>query len=145
MRISTKIILGYGILFALMAGLAAYQVFIIHRMQHVLSTVSAVNFQSADMALQMMRDLDFVDDFTKKSFASDDPRYPEALRDYRSLFEADLAKIEQFGLTDPEKKAIQRLAYFWRLFPRNWRGSRRRPGRLISRRFPPIWSTNWWR
>lgn len=116
MRISTKIISGYAILIALMLGLLAFQVFTVHRMQSTITKLSGVSFQAADTALQMMRDLDLVDLFTQKSFASDDPSNTDRLREYRDLFEADLRKVESYGRTDEERAEIERLSRFWSSF-----------------------------
>jgi HAMP domain-containing protein len=116
MRISTKIISGYAILIALMLGLLAFQVFTVHRMQSTITKLSAVNFQTADTALQMMRDLELVDLFMQKSFASADPGNTGRLREHRDLFEADLRKIESYGRTHEERAEIERLSRFWSSF-----------------------------
>jgi methyl-accepting chemotaxis protein len=116
MRITTKIISGYGILIAFMLGLLAFQVFTVHRMQSAITKLSDVNFQTADTALQMMRDLDLVDLFTQKSFASNDPGNTDRLREYRDFFEADLRKVESYGRTHQEHAEIERLSRFWSSF-----------------------------
>jgi methyl-accepting chemotaxis protein len=116
MRITTKIISGYGILIAFMLGLLAFQVFTVRRMQSAIAKLSDVNFQTTDTALQMMRDLDLVDLFTQKSFASNDPDYTDRLREYRDLFEADLRKVESYGRTHQERAEIERLSRFWSFF-----------------------------
>jgi methyl-accepting chemotaxis protein len=116
MRISTKIISGYAILIALMLGLLAFQVFTVHRMQSTITKLSNVNFQTADTALQMMRDLELVDLFMQKSFASGDPGNTGRLREHRDLFEADLRKIESYGRTHEERAEIERLSRFWSSF-----------------------------
>ncbi|MBZ5498395.1 MAG: HAMP domain-containing protein [Acidobacteriia bacterium] len=90
MKISTKIISGYGILITLMAGLLGYQVFTIHRMQKIIKNIKEVNFDAAYNALEMRRDIDLVEEFTKKSFASDDPGYRDRLQEYCTNFETDL-------------------------------------------------------
>jgi methyl-accepting chemotaxis protein len=116
MKISRKIISGYAILIALMLGLLAFQVFTVHRMQSTITKLSDVNFQAADTALQMMRDLDLVDLFTQKSFASGDPGNADRLREYRDLFEADLRKVESYAGTHEEHAEIDRLSRFWSSF-----------------------------
>jgi methyl-accepting chemotaxis protein len=116
MRITTKIISGYGILIAFMLGLLAFQVFTVHRMQSTITKLSDVNFQTAGTALQMMRDLDLVDLFTQKSFASNDPGNTDRLREYCDLFEADLRKVESYGRTREEHAEIERLSRFWSSF-----------------------------
>jgi len=116
MRISTKIISGYAILIALMLGLLAFQVFTVRRMQSTITKLSEVNFQTAETALQMMRDLDLVELFTQKSFASDYPGGAERLREYRDLFEAGLRKVESYGRAQEVHAEIERLSRFWNSF-----------------------------
>jgi methyl-accepting chemotaxis protein len=116
MRISTKIISGYATLIVFMLGLLAFQVFTVHRMQSTITKLSDVNFQTAETALQMMRDLDQVDLFTQKSFASADPSNAERLGEYRDLFEAGLRKVESYGRTQAVQAEIGRLSRFWSSF-----------------------------
>ncbi len=116
MKISTKIISGYGILISLMVGLLAHQVFTIHRMQSVTTRLSKVNFDVAYRALRLKNDIAPVEEFTRKSFASDDTDYPAILREYRTLFETRLLEFEDTELSPEEQEEIQRLARFWRAF-----------------------------
>lgn len=117
MRISTKVISGYGILIALMVGLLAYQVFTIHRMQSIISRLSTVNIPAASTALQLRRDIELVEEFTKKSFVfPTDRQYQEKLQEYRTLFETDLREVESSGRTDEERSEIARLSHLWSSF-----------------------------
>jgi signal transduction histidine kinase len=117
MKISTKIISGYGILIALMAMLLVYQVFTIHRLQSIISGLSQVNIPAASIALQLRRDIELVEEFTKKSFVFPaDHQYNDKLQEYCALFETDLREIESRGFTTAEKAEIQRLAYLWSNF-----------------------------
>lgn len=116
MKIATKIISGYGILMVMMSGLLAYEVVSIHRMQITISRLASVSFRTADSALQMRSDLDLVNFFAQKSFASNDPGYVERLRESSALVDADLHKIESSGRTGEEKSEIHRLASFWNAF-----------------------------
>ncbi len=116
MKIATKIIAGYAILMVMMSGLLAYQLVSFHRMQATVSRLADVNFQTADTALQMMRDLDMVDFFAQKSFVSQDPDYLEPLKECSSLFETDLHKVESFTGPQSEQAEIHRLAGFWNSF-----------------------------
>ena len=116
MRISTKIILGYAVLIVLMIGLLTHEVYSLMRMQSIIAKLSNVNFRSADIALQMMRDLDLVDFFAQKSFVSDDPGYPKRLQEYVSYVEADVRNFEFYGRSRNEQAEIQRLNQAWAEF-----------------------------
>ncbi len=117
MKISTKIISGYGILIALMALLVAYQALTIHRMQRIISDLSTVNIPAASVSLQLRRDIELVEEFTKKSFVFlTDRQFQDRLQEYCTLFETDLRDINSRGHTPEEKSEIQRLAEKWHNF-----------------------------
>jgi two-component system sensor histidine kinase GlrK len=117
MKISTKIISGYGILIALMAMLLVYQVFTIHQLQSTISGLSRVNIPAASTALQLRRDIELVEEFTKKSFVFlADRQYQDKLQEYCTLFETDVREIESRGYTTTEKAEIQRLSQLWSSF-----------------------------
>jgi len=69
MKITTRIVSGYGLFIAVLIALVIYQVITIYRMQGISKTLSDINFQNARNSLQAMRDLDLVEEFTKKWFA----------------------------------------------------------------------------
>lgn len=100
----------------MMAGLLLYQLHTVRQMKNIITGLSDVSFQTADMALQMQRNLDLVDSFTRKSFVSEDPAYSDRLPEYRAAFEADLRKIEGYGRTSAERAAIQQLSDLWTTF-----------------------------
>ena len=116
MRIATKVISGFGILIFLMVALLIYEVFTIYRMQLIITKLSDVSFETADTALRLRNDIDLVEEFTKKSFASEDPGYRNRLDEYGALFETELQKIESGSRTSEERAEIQRLSRFWTAF-----------------------------
>jgi signal transduction histidine kinase len=135
MKISTKIIAGYAILIALMAGLLAFQVYTIHRMQIIINTISNTNFEAADTALRLRNDIDLVEEFTRKSFVSADPGYRDRLQEYRELFENELSKIRLKGRSPEEKSEIERLSSFWASFVEEL--SRQQEAKTASEKDPP--------
>jgi two-component system sensor histidine kinase GlrK len=116
MKISTKIIAGYGILIALMVGLLAHEIYTIQRMQSIITRLSDVNFEAADIALRMRNNIELVEEFARKSFVSADPGYRDRLQEYRQLYAGELSNIEAIGRTREEQAEIQRLAGFWSAF-----------------------------
>ena len=119
MKISTKIVLGYGVLIALITVLVAYQGYAIHRMQTISRNLSRVNFIASIASLQLMRDRDLVEEYTKKYFAINAPEYDSALRDFEREMESTLHEIRASGRTPAEQDAIARLGRDWRDFKTN--------------------------
>jgi signal transduction histidine kinase len=119
MRIAAKIITGYGIVITLMTAIIAFQVYTIHSMQKVISGLATLNIPAASTALQLRRDIELVEEFTKKSFVFPaDGQYREKLLEYRNLFETELRDVESKGVTQDEKAQIQRLSDLWHSFCR---------------------------
>ncbi len=100
----------------MMAGLLTYQVITVVRMKKIITGLSEVSFQTADMALQMQRDLALVEFFAQKFFVTGDHRYSERLEENRTSFASDLARVEQFGLTNAEQEEIKKLSNDWSVF-----------------------------
>lgn len=117
MKITTRISLGYVLLFLLLAILVGYQVITIGRMQAINRTLSGISFRNALVSLQALRDLDLVEEYARKSFALADPDYRGPLREYRNEFERDLAELK--GQAGSERGEIARLAAGWKEFSHN--------------------------
>src|SRR5512146_530743 len=135
MKISTKIISGYGVLIALMVGLLAHQVYTVRRMQQIIENLSKVNFEAADIALRMRMDILLVEEFTKKYFVSPDSAYGKSLRKSCQGYESELSniqsvvsKIQSAGRGRQEAKEIQVLAGFWASFTEELARQQSEPG-----------------
>ena len=116
MRIATKIISGYAILIALMAAVLVYQVASIHHMQSINKNLSGLNFSAARTSIQLMRDRDLVEEYTKKSFIVGDPDYVEKLREFKEGFASSLQDMQYLGRSEREQVEINRLVQFWEEF-----------------------------
>jgi signal transduction histidine kinase len=116
MRISTKIVSGYGILIALMAGLLAIQFLTTDLMRKSINTLTNITFQSAFKLLELRADLAEVLSFTKLSFEFPQSGYQPALKNWRETFEAHLADIKSIGGSQAEEKEIERLSNLWNEF-----------------------------
>ena len=117
MKITTRISLGYILLFIFLAVLVVYQVVTIGRMQAINRTLSGISFRNALVSLQALRDLDLVEEYARKSFALADPDYLGPLGEYRDEFERDLAELK--GQAGSEGGEIARLAAGWNAFTRD--------------------------
>jgi two-component system sensor histidine kinase GlrK len=116
MKITTRIILGYGLFLAILLGLAAYQAYAIRHMQSINRTVTEMDFQNSLACLGAMRNFDLVEEHARKSFALGDPDYLNLLREYRRDFTADLRNLKNRAKQDADVRAkgeIDRLARQW--------------------------------
>jgi signal transduction histidine kinase len=116
MKISTKIILGYGILIAMIGILLLYQQHSIRELQGIVTRLSSVSIPAANVSLGLKRDIDLVDEFTQKSFALKDPEYRQKLTELCSTFGAELRDVDAIKSTDKEKAAIAQLQDSWNKF-----------------------------
>jgi len=116
MRIATKIILGYAVLIALMATVLVYQVLSIHRMQSINWNLSGISFSAARTSIQMMRDRDLIEEYTRKSILLGDPDYLEKLHEFQEEFATSLRDLRALGRSEKEQIEINRLEQFWNEF-----------------------------
>ncbi|MCH8266373.1 MAG: HAMP domain-containing protein [Acidobacteria bacterium] len=114
MKIATKIAAGYGILIVLILAVLSYQVSSIHRMQAINQNLSGIHYRAASLSLQMLRDLDQVEEFTRKFFATrGDPGYASQVKQMRDAFAQSLRRMQSLGLPLQEEEEISRLARLW--------------------------------
>jgi signal transduction histidine kinase len=116
MKITTRIISGYGLLIAVLVGLVVYQVITIKRMQSINRTLSGINFQTSLACLQAIKDLDLVEEYTRKSFALADPDYLKRVPEFQKSFEASLSEIKSYAGSGEELAEMKRLAQLWDSF-----------------------------
>jgi methyl-accepting chemotaxis protein len=114
MRITTRIVSSYGLFIAILAGLAAYQVITINRMQSINRALSGLSLQNGIACLQAMRDRDLVEEYALKSFSSGrDPDALEKLRDAQQAFEISLREISAHSESNEQLAEAERLAQLW--------------------------------
>ena len=114
MKITTRIISGYGLLIAVLAGLVVYQVYTIDRMQETNRTLSQINFQNAIGWLETLRDCEWVAG-TRKILRHGGPDYLNKLDLYRSEFEE--SRSSSTGTRAQTRKTeIRRLLQQWDAF-----------------------------
>lgn len=114
MKITTRIISGYGLFIAVLAGLVAYQIITINRMQSISRTLSQISFQNVRTCLEAMRRRDLVDEFTWKSFAlPDDADYLRRLKEAQRDFAGTLGELRRNASSPSEDIEVERLAKLW--------------------------------
>jgi len=113
MKITSRIIFGYGLLLAILLGLAAYQAYAIRHMQSINRIVAEMDFQISISCLEAMRNIDLIEEYARKSFALGDPDYLSLLREYRRDFDSDLSNMKIQSIDGGVKTEIYRLAEQW--------------------------------
>jgi signal transduction histidine kinase len=117
MKITTRIITGYGLFIALLAGLVIYQVITINHMQSINKTLKEINFENAVTSLNSMRDLDLVEENALKSFL--DPDYLKKLAQNKKDFETGLRELQKNAISGDEQDSVKRLSKSWKSFKVN--------------------------
>jgi two-component system sensor histidine kinase GlrK len=113
MRVSTKIVSGFGILMVLAVVALAYQVSVIHEMQSINRDLSGVNFRAASTVLEMLHILETVEEFSTKYFLLGYPVYEQTLTDVRQEFMEDFQQLQTTVRTDQEREELDRLSEAW--------------------------------
>jgi signal transduction histidine kinase len=121
MKITTRIIFGFGLFIAILLGMAVYQVITINRMQSINRTLRESNFQNALTCLQALRDHDLVEEYTRKSFALADADYLSQLKEFQMDYEARLMQLGSNAVSAEERVEIGRLQRSWSSFVANLR------------------------
>jgi two-component system sensor histidine kinase GlrK len=121
MRISNKIASGYTILIVLIVVVFSYQLSLIHQMQSITRDLGGLNFRSALLSLELLRDLEQVKEFTLKLFATGgDPGYAGQLEEMRRAFTLSLEDLKTLEVSPAEKTEINELALLWEESSRDW-------------------------
>jgi len=117
MKITAKIAAGYGILIVLILAALSYQLSLFHLMISMNKNLSEINFRAAIQSLQLLRDLDQVEEFTRKFFASPGyPGYRSRLREMRKGFAQSLQELQTLRLSALENEEIAQVSSLWRQF-----------------------------
>src|SRR5581483_491722 len=114
MKIATKISSGFAALIVLTIAVLFYQVALMRQMQAINSNLGGLNFRAALLSLQLLRDLDQDEEFTRKTFATGgDPGYVSQLKDMRGAFTQDLSELQSLSLSSAEAKEVAELNRLW--------------------------------
>ena len=114
MKIAAKISAGYGILIALIVAVLTYQVALFYQMQSINRDLSAIDFRTAILSLQLLRDLDQVEEFTRKFYATEgDPDYAKQLQGMRNACSQRMAELKSLAVSAAEGAEIAQLSRIW--------------------------------
>ncbi len=117
MKITTRITLGYALLFVVLVGLVAYQYVTINRIREINETLRENSFQSSFACLKAWEDLSLVEEYAKRLFV--DPDSTELLREYRQNFERSLKDLKTAANSEEEQVETERLWEQWNSFTAN--------------------------
>jgi len=134
MKITTRIVSGYGLFIAVLAGLVAYQIITVNRMQSINKELSEINFQYSRTCLQALRDRDLVEEYTWKSFALADTDYLNQLKGFQRDFEESLKELSSTATSREEAAAVKRLSQLWNSYSadlRLWQQSLPKSGTVL--------------
>lgn len=116
MKVSTRVVSGYAFFLALLSAVLAYQTIVIHQMRTINRELSDISFQAALSSLQLIRDRDLVEEYSKKFFVRRDADYLGLLREYQRDFETTLLAIRSKASSRNEQAAISNLTWTWQRF-----------------------------
>jgi two-component system sensor histidine kinase GlrK len=111
MKVSTRIILGFGILMALAIVAVLYQISVIHEMQSVNHELSAINVRAAETALKMLQLTDEIQDSVLKSYISPGPFYNQLLDEDLKEYADELRQLTETVRSKDEQAQVSHLAF----------------------------------
>lgn len=116
MKIATKLTAGYGILIAVLIAVLAYQVSLIHTMKSITRDLSQMNFRVAMISLQLLREVDQIEEYTRKLFITKDSGYARRLTEIRERFQKGLSEIAPLGRSPQASRALSDLSLGWQSY-----------------------------
>jgi two-component system sensor histidine kinase GlrK len=127
MKVSSRIISGFGVILLVAIAALAYQVSIIYKMQSINNELSSVNFSAAHVIQKMEHLTGDVEDFVRKYFAvNGEPLYENELEILRQDLDADVAELRTKARTTDERNSIDLLAKVWDNFWTLWQDEKNR-------------------
>ena len=116
MRVATKVATGSGLLTALLIGVLAYFVLVVGRLVTFNRDLTAVQFRTTTVALELLNQLDQLQENARKFFVTRDPGYAELVANTRDAFAAGLGELEALAARGGAPAAVQHLGQAWRRF-----------------------------
>ncbi len=121
MRVSTKIIGGFGILLMVAIAALAYQVRLIHELQLINRGLSQVNLEAAaTVQTTEQQILDLEVDCKKYFLLNGDRTYEHVMFDHRNQYSTDLGALSKNAKTPRELAALKELSSAWSIFWRDF-------------------------
>ncbi len=116
MKISTKIIIGYGVLIALIAAMPAYEFYTIVGMKSVIYRLSAANFPAGRSAVDLAQELENIENLAWKLFTTVDRRYADRMREFMDAFQDKIRGYKELAKSKQEQAILVSLESEWNEF-----------------------------
>lgn len=113
MSVAGKIALGSGVAIVLLVGVLVWDLSVVNRLADSHEELSRVNFRAAGIALDQVRLLDQLDEFTRKYQVTKDPAYRDRLGLLRIEFAGRLREMTALDLPRSVRSAVATLAAGW--------------------------------
>jgi len=110
MKVSTRIIAGFGVLILFALAVLWYQVRVIRHLDAINTTLSDLNFRYADTSLDLQYKQGRVVEFAEKYYSIGDPFYKTLFLDAASNVENILKTLRQGSISDAETQAVEQLS-----------------------------------
>ena len=120
MRVSTRIISGFGVLMVLAVVALIYHFHVIRQLQSVNHGLSAVNLEATRAAVRLQSDVSAIDEFSKKYFQVDPDHYRADLEESWSELEKDLSSLQHLPVSEKERTDVKHVADAWLEYRRQW-------------------------
>ena len=113
MRVVTRLSLGSGLLVGLLVAVIVVQSIEIRRLVAATSTLAGVTFETGSTSLELARQVDRLDEYTRKLFVTGDADYAGKAAEARDAAAATLARLAGLELSEGERAAVASLEQAW--------------------------------
>jgi signal transduction histidine kinase len=116
MRVATKVATGTGAILVLLIGVLLYQVSLLRALASANRTLGAVDIRAAMVSLELRRQLDRMEEYTRKYLVTRDPAYADMVGEARDAFAANLAQLKPLRVSGSGAAEVDRLDLQWSRF-----------------------------
>ena len=116
MRVATKVAVGSGLLAAMLISVLAYFMLVVDRLVAVNRNLTAVQFRTTTVALDLLGQLGQLEEYARKFFVTRDPGYADLVSNSRDAFATGLAELEKLAARGGAPATVGRLADEWHRF-----------------------------
>ncbi|MEJ2245110.1 MAG: histidine kinase dimerization/phospho-acceptor domain-containing protein, partial [Acidobacteriota bacterium] len=119
MKITTRIVSGYGLFIAVLVGLTVYQIVTVIKLQTINQDLKGINFLYAVHSLDVKLSWEYVNEFTEKSLQTGDPDFIGKLDESIAVFETRFSELQSEVKSGQELIEVERLKQYWDRFSRS--------------------------
>ncbi|MFI5143914.1 MAG: histidine kinase dimerization/phospho-acceptor domain-containing protein, partial [Thermoanaerobaculales bacterium] len=116
MKVATKVATGTGGILALLIGVLFYQVSLVRSLASANRELGAVRIRAAMVSLELRRQLDQIEEYTRKLSVTHDEAYADLVGEARDAFQTNLTELKALKVPDTDTPEVERLAALWQRF-----------------------------